>query len=153
MEFVLSNSLLKKWWNKLPDDIRGSFGIDVSATDEEMIDLCQNLNETHHSQFPILLDNYYDLIKNMGHCGRIYLIAWISKIAGSEATISISRILNDETDESGEGKSRVGVLFLEDLELMAEAMKNRFGEKYADGNIMSSILRTAREFDSMSTGY
>ncbi len=150
LQLKMSLKELKEWYEILPLDIQKAFSFDVQATDSEIKELSDKFNsdDNYFTDYPILLEECLPIIEKLGHTGRIRLIAFLCKKTNSNAPLLFGELIED--DEGG--RSRVGVLFIEELHILFEAMRGRFLQAYTDANVMNPALIVARELDSAAIG-
>ena len=146
----LSERSLSAWLAKLPEDLRLAISSDGEVASIGSGDLLASLNSVTPLEVPALVRLHSADTRSFGRARRIRLMAWMAKEAGEPAPV-FARLTEDETGDaegSTGGHADIGILFLEDIKALANALGPRIARRMASNATMAAVIQSAFNLES-----
>ena len=142
--FNLQESEIKKWHSKLPKDIKENLGSEISSDPDGLDAFCLKLKESSQSEWRSILKANLSLLEDIGRLRRVRLLSYISSQVYPYNVKVFHQIVNDDED-SGDGKSSIKQLFIEDIKALNEAIAERVAKNSFDTVALDAIRSTSYE--------
>lgn len=135
----LSETAITAWLARLPDDVRGALVLAEAPFSEGSGGLSRAVAAAKAADLPDVVRLHPEDVVAFGRPRRVRLMAWLAKdmIRRGENPIPAFRRLSGEEGGQGDGGDQgagadaVGLLFLEDLRALADAVAPRLGRRIA----------------------
>ena len=76
--FNLQEEEIKKWYSKLPSDIKSNLGSDISTDPEGLNEFCSKLKSSSQSEWKTIIKENLSLLESLGRLRRVRLLSYIS---------------------------------------------------------------------------
>lgn len=149
----LSEHAMAAWAAKLPDDVRAVISGGDEASPEGSGGLRAALASAPPSAVPGIVRGDADGARALGRAGRLRLMAWMAASEERPGAV-FSRLVGEgegegEDSEGAPGGDPVGILFLEDLKAIAEAVVGpRMSRRMVDDHTLGAVAEAAATLES-----
>lgn len=133
----MSENSVAAWLAKLPEDIREALVSNDAPSSEGSGGLSRALSLAQAADLPEVVRSHAEDAAAFGRPRRVRLMAWLAGDAlrrRENPLPAFRRLTGDETGDGGEAGSAadaVGILFLEDLRALADAVAPRLARRIA----------------------
>jgi len=142
----ISADTMKAWRALLPDDLKSVIPDDGGGDERRVADLCEALRGAPAAEWPGLVVQHAEAVREMGRARRIKFLAWVSNQTHRMNPRVFADIVSED-DQAG-GRSQTGVLFVEDIRALNEALARRVARRMGDKNTFEMIREASREIEN-----
>lgn len=142
----LSEGSIAAWKSRLPSDVVSALSDSAETASEGSGALTAALAESPAWQVPEVVRQHPEDVRAFGRARRIRLMAWVARQTFPDCGAVFRRLTEDE--EGGSGAGAVGLLFLEDIQALAEAMGPRIARRMTSEAAMDAVVQAAVTLES-----
>ena len=142
----LSERSIAQWLERLPEDVRSAIADgDVPPLAEG--GLAAALETAAPFQVPDMVREHSADTHSFGRARRVRLMAWVARQTYPESG-AIFRRLTGADDDGNEGGDAVGLLVLEDIRALAEALSPRLARRVSSASALDLVVQAAQTLES-----